>query len=191
MGHLRSLPWLESPRLVLRFPAVPDVPAIARYVTANREHFRLAGPARDPNYYTDLYWHKAVADIERDWREDRHCHLFAFDKADGQPVGRARFSDFVRGAMHGCNLGYEIARSHEGRGLMTEALRAAIAYAFGPLNLHRIQAAYRPENTRSGRVLEKLGFVREGLSPSYLRIDGQWTDHVVTALTNPAWKEPT
>jgi len=74
---------------------------------------------------------------------------------------------------------------------MTEALGAAIAYAFGPLNLHRIQAAYRPENLRSGRVLERLGFVWEGLAPAYLRVNGQWADHVITALVNPNWKEPT
>lgn len=191
MPQTKTPPRLETARLVLRFPALEDVPAIARYVTANREHFRMAGPARDPNYYTELYWAKAAADIERDWREDRHCHFLLFDKADGLPVGRARLSDFVRGAMHGCNLGYEIARTQEGHGLMTEGLRAVIDYAFGPLNLHRVQAAYRPENLRSGRVLERLGFVQEGLARSYLRVDGQWTDHVITALVNPGWKEPT
>lgn len=190
MPNRLTPPRIETPRLVLRFPVHEDVPAIARYVTANREHFRKGGPARDLNYYTELYWTKAVSDIERDWREDRHCHFFLFDKTDGLPIGRARLSDFVRGAMHGCNLGYEVAKSHEGRGFMTEALAPAIAYAFGPLNLHRVQAAYRPENVRSGRVLERLGFTREGLAPAYLRVDGKWEDHVITSLVNPAWKDP-
>ena len=71
----RTPPQLDTPRLVLRFPAHEDVASLARYVTANREHFRMAGPARDANYYTELYWAKAVADIERDFRasQGRHC----------------------------------------------------------------------------------------------------------------------
>ena len=68
---------------------------------------------------------------------------------------------------------------------MSEALRAATAWIFGELRLHRIMANYRPENARSGRVLERLGFVREGFAKDYLFIDGAWTDHVLTALTTP------
>jgi len=191
MPKSQPTPRLETARLLLRFPVAEDVPAIARYVTANRDHFRKGGPARELNYYTELYWAKAVQDIERDWREDRHCHFFLFDRTEGLPVGRARLSDFVRGAMHGCNLGYEIARPFEGRGLMTEGLQAVIAHAFGPLNLHRIQAAYRPENLRSGNVLQRLGFVQEGLAKSYLRVDGQWVDHIITSLINANWRAPT
>ena len=55
-------------------------------------------------------------------------------------------------------------------------------------------ANYRPENDRSRKLLERLGFVREGLARDYLFIDGAWRDHVLTALTNPgfddAWVEP-
>ncbi|MGZ5073057.1 MAG: GNAT family N-acetyltransferase, partial [Usitatibacter sp.] len=87
-----------------------------------------------------------------------------------------------------------IARSHEGMGLMAEALRATNAFMFRTLRLHRIMASYRPENSRSGRLLERLGFAREGLAKDYLFIDGAWRDHVLTSLLNPrfdpAWVEP-
>ncbi|MCJ8298752.1 MAG: 30S ribosomal protein S5 alanine N-acetyltransferase, partial [Pseudomonadales bacterium] len=52
--------------------------------------------------------------------------------------------------------------------------------------LHRIMANYIPENVRSAKVLEKVGFKKEGYSPSYLKIAGKWQDHVLTALINPA-----
>ena len=70
---------------------------------------------------------------------------------------------------------------------MAEALRATNAFAFRELRLHRIMANYRPENERSGRLLERLGFVREGVAKDYLFIDGAWRDHVLTALVNPAF----
>jgi ribosomal-protein-alanine N-acetyltransferase len=62
---------------------------------------------------------------------------------------------------------------------------------FSPrVNLHRVQAAFRPENLRSGRVLERLGFRSEGVAPDYLYIDGAWRDHVVTSLRNPEFVPP-
>jgi ribosomal-protein-alanine N-acetyltransferase len=50
------------------------------------------------------------------------------------------------------------------------------------MRLHRIEIAIRPENEKSLRVVEKLGFRPEGLRPRYLHIDGDWRDHLVFAL---------
>jgi ribosomal-protein-alanine N-acetyltransferase len=68
---------------------------------------------------------------------------------------------------------------------MREALGAAIDHAFGVLQLHRIEANYRPENERSGALLARLGFERIGYAPRYLFIDGEWRDHVQTQRLNP------
>jgi ribosomal-protein-alanine N-acetyltransferase len=88
-------------------------------------------------------------------------------------------------------LGYSIDAELEGRGLMREALAAAIAEVFSPtVNLHRIQANVRPENARSLTLLDALGFVREGLAREYLFIDGAWRDHVMTARTNADYVKP-
>jgi ribosomal-protein-alanine N-acetyltransferase len=74
---------------------------------------------------------------------------------------------------------------------MHEALVAALAEAFSPrVNLHRVQAAFRPENTRSGALLQRLGFRPIGLSSDYLFIDGAWRDHQLCALLNPAFHTP-
>lgn len=65
---------------------------------------------------------------------------------------------------------------------MTEALRAAIAYAFGDLELHRLEANIQPGNATSIALLCRLGFRKEGFSPRYLRINGEWRDHERWAL---------
>lgn len=64
---------------------------------------------------------------------------------------------------------------------MREALEAGLAWAFGELGLHRVMANYLPRNERSARLLERLGFEREGYVRRYLQIAGQWEDHVLTA----------
>lgn len=65
---------------------------------------------------------------------------------------------------------------------MTEALRAAVSYAFGDLGLHRLEANIQPENVASIALVRRLGFQKEGFSPSYLRLGGQWRDHERWAL---------
>ena len=52
-------------------------------------------------------------------------------------------------------------------------------HLFDVAALHRIEIAIRPDNPRSLRVVEKLGFTEIGLAPSYLHIAGQWRDHIV------------
>jgi ribosomal-protein-alanine N-acetyltransferase len=65
---------------------------------------------------------------------------------------------------------------------MTQAVRAIAPCAFGALNLHRIEAACLPHNVASIRLLEKVGFRREGLARGLVCINGAWQDHVVFAL---------
>ena len=74
--------------------------------------------------------------------------------------------------------------------MMREALTEAIRYVCDELRMHRIMANYMPRNDRSGRLLERLGFVVEGRAKEYLRINGVWEEHVLTSYTNRAWKEP-
>ena len=102
-------------------------------------------------------------------------------------IGRINYTQIARGPFQSCMLGYAIDHAHEGQGLMREALEATIEHVFAVLRLHRIQANYVPDNARSGRLLERLGFVSEGLAKDYLFIDGAWRDHVLTARLNPAF----
>jgi len=78
-----------------------------------------------------------------------------------------------------------VDREYGGSGVMMQLVRHVINYAFENLRLNRICANYMPANKRSGRLLEKLGFEKEGYAKRYLCINGQWEDHVLTALLNP------
>jgi ribosomal-protein-alanine N-acetyltransferase len=111
-------------------------------------------------------------------------------KAPDQALGLIHFSQISRGPYCGAMLGYAIDHTHEGLGLMREALAAALADVFSErVGLHRVQANVRPENERSLALLARLGFEREGLARRYLFIDGAWRDHVMTALRHPSWPD--
>jgi len=71
---------------------------------------------------------------------------------------------------------------------MTEALALALANAFGPLGLHRVEANIMPKNRASIALVRRAGFRREGYSPGYLEIAGRWAGHERWALTVEEWR---
>lgn len=114
--------------------------------------------------------------LDRAAREDQASYLIRHAPC-GALVGYANINNIVRGAIQGGHLGYAGFASHAGRGLMTAGLAAVIADAFGTLRLHRLEANIQPGNARSLAIVRRLGFRREGFSPHYLLIDGDWRDH--------------
>ena len=71
---------------------------------------------------------------------------------------------------------------YAGRGFMTRSVGVVGRWAFQSLRLHRLEAACLPENIASRSLLERNGFVREGLARSYLKINGAWRDHLLYGL---------
>jgi len=79
-------------------------------------------------------------------------------------------------------IGYALASSWWGLGYATEMLRAAIDFAFGPLDLARLEADIDPRNTASCRLIERVGFVREGLLRERWHVAGEITDSAIYGL---------
>lgn len=179
---------LETPRAIVRLAVVDDVSAILRFYRENRDRLRPFDPERPDFFYEERFWKMQVRQNIDDFTADRALRLFLFPKEDEpRVIGNIGFSNFVRGVGQYCTLGYSIDGEYEGRGYMKEGLRAAIAFAFDSLHLHRVEANYMPHNRRSGELLRKLGFVVEGYSRDYLRINGHWEDHIRSAKLNPNW----
>jgi ribosomal-protein-alanine N-acetyltransferase len=173
---------------VIRTLGAADIPALLDYLAAERRDHARWTPRR-PHEDSAAHWRKALRDREKDRKAGRSLFLFLFRKGDPVAiVGHASLSNVVRGAFQACHLGYALRKGHEGQGLMTEALRAVLRHAFGPMNLHRVMANHMPSNRRSAAVLRRLGFRREGLAREYLHIDGRWEPHVLNSLVNPRWK---
>lgn len=104
------------------------------------------------------------------------------DPARSRLVGQVTVTGIARGSARFGQIGYWVDRRLAGRGLVPTGVALATDFCFGPLRLHRIEIAIRPENGNSLRVVQKLGFRHEGLRPRYLHINGDWRDHEVFAL---------
>jgi len=184
-----TAPEIRTPRLRLRLPTPDDAARYLAYVTDNRAHFAPWDPERDASYFTLEHWCTTLQGAVDAWRAGTQLSL-VLESHDGTPdrlLGHATFSQIVRGPFQAATLGYALDHREVGRGLMFEALEAAIGYAFSELRLHRVMANYMPANVRSGALLRRLGFVPEGYARDYLRLAGEWQDHVLTARTNADW----
>lgn len=173
-------------RLVIARPGLEE--ALARFYAENfAGHLDRWSPTPPPEGFGPGYWAGRLPAMQREFESGTAVRwvMLARDVPGPEVVGTCNLTQIVKGAFRSCVLGYQVGRLHEGRGLMHEALVAAIDHAFRELRLHRIMANYRPENARSARLLERLGFSREGYARDYLFIDGAWRDHVLTSRTNP------
>ncbi|MFA1544453.1 GNAT family N-acetyltransferase [Actinomadura monticuli] len=101
----------------------------------------------------------------------------------GAIAGHATLTGIVRGPYDRAVLGFAAFAPSAGRGFMTEGVGLTVRYAFGPLGLHRVEADVQPGNEPSRRLVQRLGFRREGFSPAFINIRGIWRDHERWALT--------
>jgi ribosomal-protein-alanine N-acetyltransferase len=183
---------ITTERLLLQAGDAQLAEPLADFYRRNRRHFAPWDPPTPEGFYAASAQAERIRLGLKAFAEGLGFRYWLSPADDPQRViGSVHFSQIARGAFHNGVLGYALDEHCQGRGLMHEALSAAIEEMFSPrVNLHRIQAAYRPENRRSAKVLARLGFRIEGLAKDYLFIDGAWRDHQITALTNPAFNEP-
>ena len=174
---------LEGGRIALRPFTPADVPEMVGLRERNREHTVPWEPSRTERFYTAT---GQRAEVRRDVQERAADRAFAFaiEELDGGRLrGRISLANIVRGAWLNATLGYFVDIETTGRGFATEAVGLTVALAFGPLQLHRVQAAVMPHNAASRAVLERNGFRPEGHAPRYLHLDGAWRDHDLYAIT--------
>jgi ribosomal-protein-alanine N-acetyltransferase len=177
---------IVTERLTLRPPRTADVPEMRRALRQNAVHLRpwSVAPAvgEDASSLTSVS--RAVLRHRREWKQGQAFVLLITPREDERIIiGRIALGGVLRGAFQNAYLGYWIDGERQGHGLMTEAVRAATAFALGAAGLHRVQAAVMPRNGASQRVLEKAGYRREGVAARYLCIAGEWEDHVIFATT--------
>ena len=111
--------------------------------------------------------------------------FFVFRASDEALTGGITLSNIRRGVAQMGSVGYWCGKPFARNGYTLGAVRALSGFAFRTLGLHRLEAACIPENTGSRRLLVKAGFAEEGYAKAYLKINGEWRDHVLFGLTTP------
>ncbi len=176
------VPTLSTPRLRLR-PLVADDVAAIFAIFSDPEVIRYwSSPP-----LADLA--AAAALIERNLgrlAEGSRLQWSVVRVDDDQVIGTAILAD-IDLAHHRADLGYALMRHAWGQGFALEAVRALVEFAFGQLELHRLGADVDPRNDRSLRLLEGLGFAREGLQREVYLVGDEWQDGLLLGLLRRDW----
>jgi ribosomal-protein-alanine N-acetyltransferase len=174
-------PAIETSRLSLRLPEMGDHVAWAQLRRQGEGFLRPWEPSWSPDHLSRRAFRDRVYWAWRARDDGRALPLFLVRRSDDRLLGAITLDNIRRGPSQSGQVGYWIGKEFARQGLMTEALTAVVRHAFSALDLSRIEAACLPENAASRALLDRCGFVHEGVARSYLQIDGRWRDHVLYA----------
>jgi RimJ/RimL family protein N-acetyltransferase len=177
---------LTTARLTLRFIEPGDAEAL----------FRIMSVDETMRYFSSTPWlhmAQAVDNIEQTLKGylDGDVLRLAMVPRDGEYAGQVigtvtLYAFDLRN--HRCELGYILGRQHWGQRYTQEALRALITYAFGPLELNRLEADIHPDNLASERLLQSLHFQREGHLRERWFVGGEVSDSIIYGLLRRDWE---
>ena len=169
---------LEGNLVNLRIIEREDLPLITEY-------------ENDPEFWGELAVYpllqKSKADLEKEYdKRPPEENWFFIEKKDGTKIGAA--FHFLEGRL--LEIGYAIVPSERRRGYGTEAAKIIVDYLFLSRAIVRIQAATDIRNTVSQKVLERVGFKKEGIIRKYVFVRGEWRDALLYSILREEWKEP-
>ena len=163
----------------LRLIQPGDAAAILDYYSRNRVHLTPWQPRLPEEFYTMDYHERRLehylqcAEMGEDYR---------FAVFDGRKmIANINLSAIEHAAFQNGRLGYSVDGEYTGRGVATDNIQSVCRFGFRHLKLHRLEANVMPRNAASKRVLEKCGFMKVGLSPKMIQINGVWEDHEMYA----------
>ena len=175
-------PELYGDHHMLRLPRYTDYRQWQQLRSESRAFLQQWEPTWRHDDLTESSFRARVIRNTQEFSSGLAVPMLLFRRKDHCLLGGITIGYIRRGAAQSCMIGYWMGEKHAGQGHMFAALRLVVPYVFTGLQLHRIEAACIPDNWKSIRLLEKAGFKREGLLREYLKINGEWRDHVMYSL---------
>ncbi|MNO78473.1 putative ribosomal N-acetyltransferase YdaF [compost metagenome] len=167
--------------IYLRSLHLDDGPSLLALRLRTRIKHAALEPRQHEDFYTLHEQQQLISRRDQDAEHDR-AYLFGIFTLQEQLIGQVTLSNVVRGVAQFADVGYFIAPDEQNKGYMTAAMKLILKFSFRALGLHRIQAAILPHNHSSRRVLEKSGFLPEGIARQLIKINDQWQDHQTYAI---------
>lgn len=176
---------VATDRLILETVNIAQAARVLRYYRDNRGFLEPWESKREEEFYTLKGQIAEIRNSRSLMRKGQEYRFWISKKTTpDRIIGSAALNCIIRGNLQSCFLGYKLHKDETNQGYMTEGIQGVLDFGFETLSLHRIEANIIPRNAASIRVVEKLGFTREGYSQKYLNINGAWEDHIRFALVN-------
>lgn len=180
---MSGLPDLSAERVALRWLQPEDAPAVFRiYSDAEAMKYWSSPPMTSEAQAEGL-----IASIAKGFEDGTLFEWGVVERDGGRVIGTVTLASIDRKNKR-AEVGFMLDRAVWRQGYMSEALGAALDYAFGPMDLARMEADVDPANEASLRLLERLGFQREGYLRERWRVGGGVQDTVLLGLLRREWQ---
>ncbi len=180
------IPTLRDGRITVRPIRLRDARALERELLENRGWLR-EWEATNPRGPMSFDTRASIRALQANARAGQGLPFIV--EVDGRLAGQLNVSGIAYGSTSSASTGYWISERFAGVGATPTAVALTTDYCFQQLGLHRMEICIRPENAKSLRVVEKLGFRYEGLRRRYIHINGDWRDHFCFALVAEELRE--
>ena len=173
---------LEGDGVVLRPPRSSDYAAWSDLRRRSRAFLQPWEPAWPVDDLSRSAFRRRLMAYQRDMDLGSGYSFFVLRASDQELVGGITLSNIRRGVAQMGTVGYWVGEPYARNGHTLAAARAVCGFALGRMGLHRLEAACLPENDPSRRLLLKAGFELEGRASAYLKINGDWRDHLLFGM---------
>ena len=170
---------VEGEGVRLRPPRMSDFRDWAALRAASHDFLQPWEPRWPADDLTRGAFRRRLSVYAREMDAGHAFPFLVFRHEDGALVGGVTLSNVRRGVAEMGTLGYWVGEPFTRRGYTSAAVQAVLRFAYRDLRLHRVEAACLPENAASRGVLARCGFVEEGRAAAYLKINGEWRDHLL------------
>jgi ribosomal-protein-alanine N-acetyltransferase len=175
-----TFPTLHTPRLTLR-EITPDDAAAFFQMRSDERVMRYLGRPMQKDVSEAV---QVIDNIRASFAQNEAVTWGISLRDKPTLIGTISFWKMDK-ANHRTEIGYMLHPDYWGQGIMGEAMTAALEYCFKVLNFHSIEANTDPENTASGRILEKQGFVQEAYFRENMYFEGRFLDSRIYSKINP------
>jgi ribosomal-protein-alanine N-acetyltransferase len=183
LARMKLSSFVEGKTVRLRPPATADYAQWSKLRGDSRDFLTPWEPAWAPDELSRAGFQRRLRRYAQTARDGTGHMFFVFDRKSGELAGGCQLSNIRQGvAQSAVTLGYWMGKKYAGQGLMTDAVVALVRHAFDRMSFHRVEAACIASNAASRRVLAKAGFNAEGTARKYLKINGEWQDHLLFAI---------
>ncbi len=165
----------------LRAPTWADFEHWTELRRANEDYLKPWEPSWDAAHLSRATYKARLAKFKKMISQDEAYPFYVFRADTNQLVGACNLTQIKRGSLQSAHIGYWVGETYIRKGFARASVRAVLRFAFEELGLHRVSAAVQADNQASIKLLENLGFTKEGLARDFLKIDGTWTDHLIYA----------
>jgi [ribosomal protein S5]-alanine N-acetyltransferase len=166
-----EFPTIETERLLLREVTTEDTHDMFTYLSDQEvvKHMGLEPYQTANDILEEIEWYQSI------YKEGTGIRWGITLKDSGKVIGSFGFLN-MKPRHYRAEIGYELSKEFWGKGIASEALEAVVKYGFQNFRLERIEAIIEPANLASIKLVEKKGFIREGLLRHYEYTCGKFDD---------------